>query len=155
MSHNIEEIIQKLLNEPSPNEPNAQQLRALVEGEQKGPFHFLNLLAFKDKAEYPIDHTLAAEELTGSEAYDKYGAVAFEQVVKRGGRLMTLATVEKQLIGSDKHWDRIATMEYQHIDAFIDMIVDPEYRAALPHRDAGLKATEVIVTRPVITTPVS
>lgn len=155
MSINIDEIIAQVLGDTNHNEPSAEQLRALLEGDQNGPFHFVNLLAFKDKARYPAEHEMSSKKLSGSEAYDKYGAVAFEQITKRGGRMMALANVEKQLVGNDKDWDRIATMEYQHIDAFIEMIVDPEYRAALPHREAGLRATEVIVTRPVITSPVS
>lgn len=135
------------------NEPSAKQLQSLLEIDQEGPFHFVNLLAFKKEAEYPAEHSLAGAPLSGAEAYDKYGAVAFQQVTKRGGRLITLNTVELEVIGTSGPWDRIATMEYRNIGAFLDMISDPEYKQALVHRTAGLEATVVLVTRPQIHAP--
>ena len=83
-----------------PNEPGVEQLQSLLALDQEGPFHFVKLLAFKKEAEYPAGHTLASAQLSGAEAYDKYGAVAFEQVARRGGRLITLNKVEMEVIGS-------------------------------------------------------
>lgn len=136
-----------------PNEPGAEQLQALLEINQEGPFHFVNLLAFKKEAEYPGEHALASVQLSGAEAYDKYGAVAFEQVTKRGGRLITLNNVELEVIGSSGAWDRVATMEYQNIDAFLEMVSDPDYKQSLVHRTAGLEKTIILVTRPQINGP--
>ena len=136
------------------NEPSEDQLRNLFRGNLEGPFHFVNLLRFKENAEYQSDHELAGQGLSGGEAYDLYGAVALEQVTKRGGRLITVNHVEKRLIGPSDRWHRLATMEYQNIQAFIDMLLDPEYQSALVHRDAGLEATEVLVTRPLLEAPI-
>lgn len=135
-------------------DPSADQLRTLLSGNLEGPFHFVNLLSFRSAATYPETHNLAGHHLSGAEAYDKYGIVALEHVTKRGGRLVTLNAVETQVIGSPKSWDRVATMEYQDIHAFIDMLMDPSYLAALVHREAGLEATEVFATRPLITEPI-
>ncbi len=77
-----------------------------------------------------------------------YGAIAVEQVRRRGGGLPFLSIVEQILIGESESWDQIAIMEYPDRKAFIDMIHDPEYRAALVHRNAGLKRTVLIITRP-------
>ena len=138
----------------SDNDPNREQVRSLLSGNLEGPFHFVNLLRFKESAEYPSDHELSSQGLDGAQAYDLYGAVALEQVTKRGGRLVTLNNVEKQLIGASTGWHRVATMEYQNIKAFVDMLLDPDYQAALVHREAGLEATEVIVTPPLLTAPI-
>lgn len=135
-------------------DPSEDQIRNLLSGDLEGPFHFVNLLAFKQFADYPSGHELSSHQLSGAEAYDKYGAVALEHVTKRGGRLVTLNNVEKQVIGASREWHRIATMEYQNIKAFIDMLLDPEYQAALVHRESGLEATEVFVTRPLIKEPI-
>ena len=43
-------------------------------------------------------------------------------------------------------------MEYPNTDAFLDMIVDPDYVAGLVHRDAGLSETMVLVTRSLLPT---
>jgi len=131
-------------------EPTQEQLEELLNGEKEGPFHFVNLLRFKAIASYPSDHPLANEKISGADAYNAYGAVAHEHVVKRGGRLITLNAVKQQLIGAPQGWHQVATMEYQNVDAFIDMISDPEYQQSLVHRNAGLEATEIFVTRPLI-----
>ena len=134
--------------------PSAEQLRDLLGANPAGPFHFLNLLSFKETAEYPAGHELADQRISGADAYDKYGAVALEHVIKRGGRLVTLNSVERQLAGRSTEWHRIATMEYNNVGAFIDMLMDPQYQEALVHRDAGLEATEIYVSRPLIAEPI-
>ena len=150
-----ESLIAKLIELSSGTiDPSAEQIRNLLSGNLEGPFHFVNLIAFKEVADYPADHELASHQLSGADAYDKYGAVALSQVTKRGGRLITLNNIEKKVVGDSRGWHRIATMEYRNIDAFTDMLMDPEYQAALVHRESGLEATEVLVTRPLITEPI-
>jgi hypothetical protein len=68
-------------------DPTEQQLAQLTSGNKEGPFHFVNLLRFKDVADYPSDHEMAGKKISGEEAYDIYGAVAFKHVTQRGGRL--------------------------------------------------------------------
>lgn len=151
----IESIITKVI-ELSHGEidPSESQIRNLLNGNLEVPLHFFNLLAFKEFADYPADHALASHQLGGADAYDKYGAVALEHVRKRGGRLITLNNIEKKVVGTSRGWHRIATMEYRNIEAFTDMIMDSEYQAAIVHREAGLEATEVFVTRPLLTEPI-
>ncbi len=130
--------------------PDAAQLRALAEANRDGPLQFLNLLAYHAQARYPAGHELAGAGLTGADAYNRYGMVALAHVTKRGGRLTLYNDVEQTLIGRDAHWDQIAIMEYPNTAAFLDMIVDPDYTEGLVHRDAGLAATAVFVTRPLL-----
>ena len=150
----IESIVAELMETASgATEPSEEQLRTLLSSNLEGPLHFVNFLAFKEAADYPAGHELADAHLTGMEAYDKYGAVAFAHIVKRGGRIVAMNNVEQQLIGSSRTWHRIATVEYVNAAAFIEMIRDPDYKDALVHRDAGLEATELFVSRPLITEP--
>jgi len=131
--------------------PDANQLRALVEANRDGPLHFLNLLCFHDQARYPEDHELAAKPLSGSEAYNQhYGPVALRHVTQRGGRLRALANVEQYLVGTGPDWHQVATMEYPTTAAFLDMVVDPDYAASLVHRDAGLAESVVLITRSLL-----
>lgn len=127
--------------------PDAGQLRALIEADRDGPLQFVNLLAYHDLARYPDGHELAGAGMTGADAYGLYGLVALDHVTRRGGRLALYNDVEQVLIGRGSAWDQVAIMEYGHTDAFLDMIVDPDYSAALVHRDAGLADTMVFVTR--------
>jgi uncharacterized protein (DUF1330 family) len=131
--------------------PDREQLRELVAAGRDGPLQFVNLLAYHPEARYPTGHELAGTGSTGAEAYQRYGEVALTHVSQRGGRLTLYNDVEQVIIGTTgPGWDQVAIMEYPHTDAFLDMIVDPEYTAALVHRDAGLAATLVLVTRPLL-----
>jgi uncharacterized protein (DUF1330 family) len=130
--------------------PDEGQLRALLAIDGSRPLQFVNLLAYHRLATYPAEHELAAAGLSGADAYALYGLVALEQVTRRGGRLILYNDVIHTLIGPDQSWDQVAVMEYPDSDAFLDMIVDPDYAAALVHRDAGLADTAVMVTRSLV-----
>jgi uncharacterized protein (DUF1330 family) len=134
----------------NPLEPSADQLRALLQLEAGGPLQFLNCLAYHDVARYPADHALAASGTSGAEAYALYGAVAARHVTARGGRFVVLNQVVMQLIGPATTWHQIVLVEYPTVEAFLDMVGDPDYRAALVHRDAGLARTELFVTRALL-----
>lgn len=131
-------------------QPTEAQVRALLEADRDGPLQFLNLLAYHPLARYPEGHELADAGLTGRQAYDRYGMVALQHVVERGGRLALYNDVEQVIIGAGDQWDQVAIMEYASTEAFVDMIRDPAYTAALPHRDAGLAETVVLVTRSLL-----
>ena len=123
----------------------------LTEANHEGPLHFVNLLSFHEAAPYPEDHEMAESSLTGTEASNNhYGPVAHRHVTQPGGQLRVLARVEQYLVGTGANWHQIATMEYPNTDAFMDMIVDPDYRASLVHRDAGLADSVLLVTCPLI-----
>jgi uncharacterized protein (DUF1330 family) len=147
----IEALIQELAQHGLGGlHPSKDQLRALIEADRDGPLQFVNLLAYRAKARYPEGHEMAQRDLSGAEAYALYGAVALRHVTRRGGRLPTFNNVEQCLIGTTSPWDQIAIMEYPSTDAFLDMIRDREYVAALVHREAGLAETVILVTRPLL-----
>jgi uncharacterized protein (DUF1330 family) len=130
--------------------PDGQQLRELLASGEAGPLQFVNLLSYYPEARYPQSHELAGAGGTGAEAYGRYGAVALDHVVRRGGTLILYNDVLQVLIGQSGPWDQIAIMQYPEIDAFVDMIRDPDYQAALVHREAGLAATAILVSRPLV-----
>ncbi|RIL05382.1 MAG: DUF1330 domain-containing protein [Proteobacteria bacterium] len=130
--------------------PAPAQLRALLEADRDGPLQFLNLLAFHDVARYPAGSELEKRGLRGADAYGLYGAVALRHVTQRDGRLTAFNQVEQELIGDAGAWHQIAILQYPSTEAFVDMALDPDYTAALVHRDAGLARTVVLVTRPLL-----
>ncbi len=130
--------------------PDESQLRALLASEYEGPLQFVNLLAYHEAARYPEGHELADEALSGEEAYGRYGAIALGHVVRRGGQLTLYNDVCQVLIGQSPRWDQIAVMQYPDRDAFVDMIQDPDYQAALVHREAGLAETVILVSRSLL-----
>lgn len=108
----------------------------------------VNFLKYRPKARYGGNN--ADHDLTGRQAYNKYGLVALETVYRTGGRLAFFGRVEDVLQeakgGQTKDiWDDIAVMEYSEPKAILTLEQVAKYRSALTHRDAGLDRT-VIVT---------
>ncbi len=130
--------------------PDEDQMRGLLESDGDGPLQFVNLLSYREVASYPDGHELSGAGLSGAEAYGRYGAIALEHVLRRGGSLVLFNDVLHVLIGPSAPWDQIAIMEYPGKDAFIDMIRDPDYQAGLLHRDAGLAETTILVSRSLL-----
>lgn len=130
--------------------PTEAQIRA-VEAGPDGRVQMINLLKFHDRARYPDDFSgPEPTDVSGEEAYGRYGAVALEQVAKRGGRLVLLAAADEEVIGSPGDWDQVAVVEYPSRAAFLDMIADPAYQAGTVHRTAALERTTILATSPVI-----
>ncbi len=130
--------------------PDPEQLRSLLRSGEDGPLQFVNLLSYHARAAYPDGHELASAGLSGAEAYGRYAVVALDHVARRGGVLTLYNDVLQVLIGQTGPWDQIAIMQYPGIDAFIDMIRDPEYQGGLIHRDAGLADTAILVSRSLL-----
>ena len=130
--------------------PEESQLVALIESGHRGPLQFVNLLAFRERAIYPAGHELADAGLSGADAYGRYGAIALEQVGRRGGKLILYNDVHQVLIGQMRPWDQILVIEFPDTDAFVDMIRDRDYQASLVHRDAGLAEVVILITQSLL-----
>ncbi len=116
--------------------PNAdEELSRLPDGQ---PFALINLLLYKEKAEYPPG--TVTEDLTGKEAYERYSELCVPFVNKVGGVPMWRGTLGLNLIGpEDEQWDEILIMQYPSRSAFQQMIADPGYQETLVHRTAAVK----------------
>ncbi len=59
----VDELLDELVRHGlGPHDPSFEQLRALVVADRSGPLHFLNLLAYRDVARYPVGHALRAPD---------------------------------------------------------------------------------------------
>jgi uncharacterized protein (DUF1330 family) len=111
--------------------------------------HMLNLVRFRGKAAYPPDHPLAAEGLTGAEAYRHYGADSGPIFRRVGGRIVWTGTMEAMVIGpAAERWDAVFIAEYPNSGAFLEMVTDPVYRAAVVHRQAAVETSRLIRCAP-------
>ncbi len=113
------------------------------------PCHMLNLVALRPHAAYPAGHPLAGEGLSGAEAYARYGAATraiFEGV---GGRILWSAEPRLTLIGPEgEAWDIAFLAAYPSAAAFLAMVTNPDYQAAVVHRQAAVATSRLIRTRP-------
>ena len=113
--------------------------------DRSGPVHMLNLVRLRERALY-ADGT----EASGAEAYATYGRLSAPVFERVGGRIVWRGDMEQMLIGpQDEHWDLCFIAEYPGPDAFAAMIKDPDYRAAMVHRQAGVLDSRLIRTMPL------
>ncbi len=126
--------------------PTAEQMRAMAEDGPDGPIVMVNLLKYRARAAYPPERREAREQLSGREAYQRYGMVALRHVTGLGGRIVWGGPQKLVFIGDAdaNDWDEIVCVHYPSRQAFLKMIQDPDYLAAHYHRDAGLARTALI-----------
>jgi uncharacterized protein (DUF1330 family) len=123
----------EVINKVSPSE---EQIKGFFEPGAEGPIYMLNLLKFKDKAEYEDG---SETDLTGAQAYARYSAEVSKILIKLGGGGMFNAKVERLMLGEvEDLWDMVAIAMYPSRQAMIDMMQSEEYQAIHHHRDAGL-----------------
>lgn len=116
--------------------PNNQQMQALMEPGHDKPVYMVNLLKFKDKAEYPDGRETG---LTGEQAFALYGEAMARILMGLGGGPMFSANVESLWLGQvEELWDAIVIAMYPNRRALYDMLASPEYKEAAIHRIAGL-----------------
>ena len=116
--------------------PSPEQAMAFFQGEDDGPMCMVNLLKFRDKAQYADG---SEPDLSGREAYMRYGAAVQACLASVGGSARFTGSVSDLLLGEvEELWDMVAIAEYPSRAAMLQMVQSPEYQAITKHRDAGL-----------------
>ncbi len=122
-----------------------EQMAAFFDAPEDGPFIMVNLLKFKDKAEY-ADGSDA--NLSGREAYMRYGVAVQKYITDVGARSVSSAKVIGLMMGEvEDLWDIVALVEYPSLAAMKKMVTSPEYQAITVHRKAGLAGQLNIKTK--------
>ena len=117
--------------------PNDDQMAEFLEPGNDEPIYMVNLLKFKDKAEYPDKRET---DLSGKEAYAIYTKEVQNHLAKVGAKGIFVAEVKRLMLGEvDELWDSVAIAKYPNRKAMLDMISDPDYIKSAQHRVAGLK----------------
>ena len=116
--------------------PTEEQMKGFLEPGREGPIYMLNLLKFKETADYADGRET---DLSGAEAYAIYGQEVIQHLQKVGGAPMFSAGVERLMLGEvEELWDAAAIAMYPSRKAMLEMISSPEYQASALHREAGL-----------------
>ncbi|MDC3208845.1 DUF1330 domain-containing protein [SAR86 cluster bacterium] len=125
--------------------PSEEQMKGFVEGDIDSPISMLNLLKFKDKAEYEDGRTT---DLTGREAYQIYALAVAKLVENTGGKVLFGAEVSRLMLGEvEELWDTVAIAQYPSRRKMLEMMMSPEYAEISVHRSAGLKGQLNIETK--------
>lgn len=126
------------------------QLRALnALDENQGPVLMLNLLRYREQANYEADSGEAP--CSGREAYERYGARVLGLIERVGGKPCLSASSLATVIAPDsEQWDDMIIVRYPSVAAFKSMIFSEDYQAISFHRDAGLADSRLVITQPQV-----
>lgn len=126
-----------------PIDPTPPQFAAFSAADRSAPICMVNLLKFREKAEY--DDRRDAGGISGAEAYNLYGAVAARKIAEVGGKILWGSPAEMTFIGDGRDdRDVVIVVYYPSHQAFLTMVAEPDYQEASPHRHAGLARTAII-----------
>jgi hypothetical protein len=117
--------------------------RLAVAGEDQGPVWMVNLMRYREQADYADGRP---SELTGWQADDMYAPL--DSLAAVGAEIVFLGEVETQLLGDPPPWHRVAVVRYPSGRAFIEMQRRDDFVAHHVHKDAGMEATIVMGARP-------
>ncbi|NNC72317.1 MAG: DUF1330 domain-containing protein [Sphingomonadaceae bacterium] len=133
-------------NHVDPSRANFDGFKAL---DRDQPIDMLNLVRFRDTAAYPGDHPLAAERLTGAEAYANYGSESGPVFARVGGTVLWSGEPQAMVIGPEAEiWHTAFVAHYPNAHAFLEMVADPDYQKAVIHRQAAVETSRLIRHKP-------
>ena len=125
--------------------PTKEQMEGFLEGDDNSPITMVNLLKFKDKAEYEDGRET---NLSGKEAYAIYGKEVVKHLKNVGAEWIYSGDVKRLMLGEiEELWDMVALARYPSKKAMLDMITNPEYLESNKHRTAGLAGQLNIETK--------
>lgn len=124
--------------------PKGEQIGEAIQKGSNGPIVMVNLLKFKDKAVYKDGRP---DDVSGREAYNRYGDEMVKFVTAHGGRVIFAGPVKSLVIGNvEELWDVVALVEYPSSEAFAKIAMSPEVAKIGVHREAGLAGQLLIQT---------
>ena len=116
--------------------PNKEQIKGFMEPASEEPICMVNLLKFKEKAEYEDGRDT---DLTGREAYALYEEGVKKLLQEIGGGVGFEGDVERLALGEvEELWDVVALAVWPSRGAMFDVMQSPDMQAISVHRSAGL-----------------
>jgi len=125
-----------------PSRANFEAFKALPRDE---PIHMLNLLEYREQAEYPQGHKHAGKGWSGRRAYVEYGKTSGPIFQRVGGSIIWRGRFETMVTGPEvREWHNGFIAHYPNAGAFFEMIKDPEYQKAVVNRTAALVDSRLV-----------
>ncbi|MFB0612420.1 DUF1330 domain-containing protein [Aurantiacibacter poecillastricola] len=131
-------------------EANKDAAAAILERGIEGPVVLLNLLRFRELADYSHAPQHAPEQpVSGAEAYKAYMAATRPMIERAGARLTFIGQPTEALIGpQDEKWDLMLLVEYPSIEAFFKHTGSADTRETIHHRQAALADSRLVPVVP-------
>ena len=120
-------------------DPSPANFQAFKDLPRDEPIDMLNLLEYREQAEYPEGHEHVGKGWSGRRAYEEYGKTSGPIFRRVGGTIVWRGAFQTMVTGPDaKRWHDGFIAHYPNAGAFFEMIKDPEYQQAVANRTAAL-----------------
>lgn len=131
-----------------PSRANFEVFKSLPRDE---PIHMLNLLLYREVADYPEGHEHAGQGWSGRRAYEEYGRTSGPIFRRVGGSIVWRGMFETVVTGPEAmRWHDGFVAQYPNAAAFLEMIKDAEYQQAVVNRTAALDDSRLVRFKPDI-----
>jgi len=120
--------------------------QAFLTSDTQGPIVMLNLLRFRDLADYSECPTLKPDQdIRGKKAYRIYMKLATPLIEKAGSRVLFSGRSNSFLIGPpEEQWDFMLLVEHKSKEDFLAFASDQEYLKIAGHRTAALADSRLL-----------
>lgn len=138
------------MTSPSPHsrylEPTQEAGRALFMRALQGSVVMLNLVRFRETADYSANPELApATPISGAEAFDRYIHHTLPFLHQSGGELLFLGSGGPFLIGPEhERWDLAMMVRQSSIQSFFAFANNQDYLAGMGHRTAAVEDSRLL-----------
>ncbi len=130
-------------------DPSRANFDAFKDLPRDEPIHMLNLLQYREEAQYPVGHDNAGKGWSGRRAYEEYGKTSGPIFQRVGGEIAWRGAFQTVVTGPEQmQWDDGFIAQYPNSGAFFEMIKDPEYQLALVNRTAALTDSRLVRFKP-------
>jgi hypothetical protein len=127
-------------------EPTQASGRALVTRRIPGDVVMLNLLRFREVADYSTSPELKpSHAISGADAFQRYIQHTLPFLRESGGELLFLGAGGPFLIGPEvERWDLAMLVRQRSVESFLAFASNVRYLAGLGHRTAALEDSRLL-----------
>lgn len=120
--------------------------KAFLDLNIKGAVTMLNLLKFREKADYSqAKHLAPSSSISGKEAYQIYINHVKPLLLKVGAEIIYFGKGGRFVIGpKDEVWDAVIMIKHQSVEKFMAFARDEDYVKIAGHRGAALADSRLL-----------
>ena len=137
-------------------EPTQEAGRAFIMRQMQGNIVMLNILCFREVADYSATPELAPEmPISGAAAFQKYIDHTLPYLHETGGDIVFLGSGGRFLIGPEaERWDLVMMVRQTSVDSFLAFASHKAYLAGMGHRTAAVEDSRLLPLSEVVVTTI-
>lgn len=142
-------IAERASKEPNPDGHLREHLKALAAQDDGNEFFMVNLIRFRDQAQYPPGHDYPGD---ARDADARYNAAIAPYLLKYGAVPILLGTPQGRFLdepGDTTDWDRVAIVRYRSRRDLLRMVGDLAGQGVAVHKWASIEKTQVFPIQPI------